>query len=332
MIEKPVIVGDSVVMQTLRRRLEKVGRVDAPVLINGESGTGKELAAAAIHRASGRASGPLITVDCGALPPGLVHAELFGYEKGAFTGAQSARKGLLEEAHGGTIFLDEIGDLPLELQTNLLRFLQEKTICRVGTTRKVPVNARVIAATHVDLEAAVREGRFREDLYYRLRVLHLTMPPLRDRSDDIALLARHFFSLCDEEKSPQVRDFSPAAMAAMEAHHWPGNVREMINRIRHAAVMCDGVFMEPEDLGLAAHAGDAPELGRIRAHAERDAIENGLRKSGHNVSRAARELGVSRVTLYRLMQKHRIAGRSGVPAIRPMSGASVGMRRSRGDL
>ena len=303
------IVGDSVATRELLRRIRRVAKVDAPVLISGESGSGKELTAQAIHRQSSRAKGPFVPVNCGAIQAGLIQSELFGHVKGAFTGATSDGRGLIEAAHGGTIFLDEIGDLSLELQTNLLRFLQEKTINRVGSTRSIHVDARVIAATHVDLDTAVAAGSFRHDLYYRLNVVPLRVPSLRERAIDVGLLAEHFFEQFANEKAPQLRGFSRSAIAALSAHPWPGNVRELINRVRRAAVMAEGRLITPTDLGLddghvQSRAWDVLEEARMRA--EHGAISTSLQHAGKNVTVAARHLGISRMTLYRLMAKHGI--------------------------
>lgn len=300
------LVGSSPPMFRLADAIERVAAVAAPVLIHGESGTGKELVARAVHRTSPRAQGPFIAVNCGALPDGLVHSELFGHERGAFTGAAARKIGRIEAAHGGTIFLDEIGDLPLEQQVNLLRFLQEGVVERLGAagaTRAVSV--RVVAATHVDLERAVADGRFRDDLYYRLNVLRLEMPPLRERPGDVGLLAEHWFARFKAEKAPGVRGFSRQARDAMARHAWPGNVRELINRVRRAMVMCEGRWISAADLGLEP-AGERCTLGEIRAHAERTAIEQALSATGGNISQAAQELGISRVTLYRLIEKYRL--------------------------
>jgi DNA-binding NtrC family response regulator len=303
------MVGTSPVMQALFRDIRKVGAVDAPVLIQGESGTGKELTALAIHARSRRAGAPFMAVNCGALPANLIQSELFGHEKGAFTGAHQRKIGRIEAAAGGTIFLDEIGDLSLDLQVNLLRFLQAKTIERVGGTQSLQVDVRVIAASHVDLERAVAEGRFREDLYYRLNVLHLRVPALRERESDIELLARFFFEKFAKEKNPQVRGFSQQALQVMNTYAWPGNVRELINRIRRAMVMCENRLIAPGDLGLERRGVKRTirTLGGARAAAEKEAIRYALQYARNNVSRAARELGISRVMLYRLKQKYGIA-------------------------
>ena len=302
------LIGQSAAIQHLRRQIGKVAQADAPVLIWGESGSGKELTAQAIHNHSPRSGKPFIAVNCGAIPASLIQSELFGYERGAFTGAAKEKQGLIESAAGGTLFLDEIGDLPHELQANLLRFLQEGTINRVGSSHTIKVDVRVIAASHMRLDDAVKSGIFREDLLYRLNVLPLTVPALRERKEDLELLASHFYKIFAQDKSPRLTGFSNRAMLAIKAHDWPGNVRELINRIRRAMVMSEGRLITPEDMNLlmpaAPRNGEALEDARIRA--ERDAIQDSLQGSGSNITRAARDLGVSRMTLYRLMEKHGI--------------------------
>ncbi|TWI43672.1 DNA-binding NtrC family response regulator [Pseudoduganella flava] len=300
------LTGNSAPIARLRQQLLKVAAADAPVLIWGESGTGKELAARAVHENSARAAGPFVPINCGAIPASLVQSELFGHERGAFTGAGKARHGLIESAADGSVFLDEIGDLPLEMQANLLRFLQEKTIHRLGGTRPLPVDVRVIAASHVRLQDAVARGAFREDLYYRLHVLTLEMPALRERRDDVVALAETFFRDHARERSAHVKGFTGAALEALRAHHWPGNVRELHNRVRRAAVMAEGRLITPQDLGLSeADAAPAAALHGARKEAERQAIEAGL-GAGKSITHVARELGVSRMTLYRLIAKHSI--------------------------
>jgi DNA-binding NtrC family response regulator len=300
------MVGASPVMQQLFRMIRKIGAVDVPVLITGESGTGKELTAVAIHERSGRAKGAFVAVNCGAVPANLIQSELFGHEKGAFTGAAQRKIGYIEAADNGTLFLDEIGDLPLDLRVNLLRFLQEKKIKRVGSPNDIAVNARVIAATNVDLEKAVREGRFREDLYYRLNVLHVTVPALRERRDDIEVLARFYFNKF--RNGSVARGFHGRALSEMASYSWPGNIRELINRIRRATLMCEGPLVTVADLGLDRHA--APRefltLDSARHKAEKEAIRMALQRAHNNVTHAAADLGISRVTLYRLAEKHKI--------------------------
>ena len=308
--EPMALTGASAAITSLRAHIGKIARADAPVLIWGESGSGKELAAQAIHAQSGRARGPFVPINCGAIAPSLIQSELFGHARGSFTGALRDKAGLLESANGGTVFLDEIADLPKELQSNLLRFLQEKTIYRIGSTRSTSVDVRVIAASHVDLQHAVARGQFREDLYYRLNVLPLTVPSLRERRDDLDLLAEQFFHAFAAEKAGRLKGFSQAALRAMREHGWPGNVRELINRVRRALVLAEGRLIGPHDLGLGATFADTNPgvgLGDLRTHAERAAIVASLERSGGNVTHAARELAISRMTLYRQMAKHGIA-------------------------
>jgi DNA-binding NtrC family response regulator len=308
-----LLIGGSEALVRLRGQVARVAKVAAPVLIWGESGSGKELTAQSIHSQSARATSPFVPVNCGAIAPGLIQSELFGYERGAFTGATRGKAGLIESADGGTLFLDEIGDLPRELQANLLRFLQEKTICRLGSTRAIRVDVRVVAASHVQLQQAVAGGSFREDLYYRLAVLPVTVPPLRERREDLLTLADHFFQLYADERAPRLTGFSSRAVGAILDHGWPGNVRELSNRVRRALVMADGRLITPQDLGLdgadAGPSGAAPipapaALDDARARSERSALRECLQRSGQNVSRAARDLGVSRTTMYRLLNKH----------------------------
>ena len=295
-------------MQQLYRKIDKIVTVDAPVLIGGESGTGKELVARAIHQHSDRANAPFIAMNCGAIPPNLIHSELFGHERGAFTGAHQRKIGNIEAADQGVLFLDEIGDLPLDLQASLLRFLQEKTIVRLGSTTRLRMNVRVIAATHVDLQQAVAEGRFREDLYYRLNVLHLKVPALRERASDVPLLANAIFNAHRHQRSPQVRGFSAEALHAMHNYAWPGNVRELINRVQHAMIMTENKLITAADLGLPGdtHAPAIPTLDEVRSSAEKEVIVSSLHKCHNNVSEVARQLGVSRVTLYRMIDRLKI--------------------------
>ncbi len=305
------MVGTSAVMRALFNDIRKVAASSAPVLITGESGTGKELSARAIHERSARAKGPFVAVDCGSIPQTLIQSELFGFEKGAFTGAAQRRAGRIESAHGGTLFLDEVGDLPLDMQGNLLRFLQESTIQRLGSTKPLEVDARVIAATNVDLEAAVKQGKFREDLYYRLNVLRLNVPALREREGDVEVLARYFLAQFLKESKKKVIGYTTRAQEALRKHRWPGNIRELINRVRRAIVMCDGHWITPRDLDLESVAAVQEtfiiHLNKAREAAERKALAEALKMSDKNYSAAARMLGVSRVTLYRLLEKHQLA-------------------------
>ncbi|TVP60428.1 MAG: sigma-54-dependent Fis family transcriptional regulator [Halomonadaceae bacterium] len=302
------IIGASSAMKQLNRRLIKVAASQVPVLIQGECGTGKELAAQALHRHSSRAHGPFVAINCGALPAQLIQSELFGHEAGAFTGAGKRKLGQLELADGGTLLLDEVGDLDMELQVNLLRFLQEGTLWRVGGLQPIQLDVRVVAATHVNLAEAVAEGRFREDLYYRLNVIQLDIPPLRERGpEDLSLLA-HFTLQRLQSRAPHLKGFSRSALKAMSSHSWPGNVRELINRIQRALAMAEGRWIRPQDMGLYSDQPAPPNatLTQARNQADREAVAQALQQTGFNVSRAARQLGVGRMTLYRLIKKHHI--------------------------
>jgi DNA-binding NtrC family response regulator len=303
------LAGTSAPIQRLRAQVARLARADAPVLIWGESGSGKELAAQAIHALSPRASGPFVPINCGAIAPTLIQSELFGHARGAFSGAARDKPGLIEAAARGTLFLDEIAELPRDLQANLLRFLAEKTLYRVGSTTSITVDTRVLAASHVDLRQAVEQGRFREDLYYRLNVLPLAVPPLRERLEDVPLLAERFFRVHMADKPRRLKGFSRAALQAMREHRWPGNVRELINRVRRALVFAEGRLITPHDLGLDAGspARAVAGLDESRISAERAAICASLERTGNNITHAARHLGVSRMTLYRLLARHGIA-------------------------
>ena len=302
------LIGNSAVMQTLFRGIQKAAEVDVPVLITGESGTGKEQAARAIHEYSARVVSPFVAMNCAALPANLIQSELFGHEKGAFTGASERRIGHLESANGGTLFLDEIGDLAPELQANLLRFLEEKKIRRLGSTKPIPVNVRVIAATNTHLEQVVRDGRFREDLYYRLNVLHLRAPALRERKNDVELLAKHFFTKFAAETRTSAKGLSRDALEVINRYDWPGNVRELMNRVRRAVLLSEGPYVTPDDLELERRSlgRGFVTLDEARMAAERETIESTLLRTRFNIARAAQELGVSRMTLYRLMEKYDI--------------------------
>jgi DNA-binding NtrC family response regulator len=299
------MVGESPAMRAMQQMLQKAAMTEAPVYIAGETGTGKELAALAIHRRSARHDRPFVVINCGAIPQSLMQSELFGYERGAFTGATQRKLGRIEMANTGTLFLDEIGDLPMDSQASLLRFLQQGSIERLGGHEEIRVDVRIVSATHVDLAAAVAEGRFREDLYHRLRVIELRQPPLRERGDDIGLLAAHALSHHAGEATRRIRGFSPCARQAMQRYAWPGNVRELINRVRQAVVMADGPCITAADLRLdAADIGSPETLDAARCESERTAIERALQRNGHRLAATARDLGISRVTLYRLMARH----------------------------
>jgi DNA-binding NtrC family response regulator len=299
------MIGDSPRMLALYGEIEKIMRTRAPVLITGESGVGKELVALAVHCGSTRKKGPFFPVNCGAIPEPLIGSLLFGHEKGAFTGAYAKQIGSIEAANTGTIFLDEIGDLPLGAQVSLLRFLQESTVVRVGSTRTLPIDVRVIAATHLDLGAAVRAGRFREDLFYRLNVLHVEVPPLRERGADVISLAHYYFVNECAGRSPEVRGFSDDALKAMQRHPWPGNVRELFNRVQRAVVMCDGRLITAHDLLLdgGTSATSFVSLASARSGTDRNIVESALARNRYNVAATARDLAVSRVTLYRLLRR-----------------------------
>jgi two-component system NtrC family response regulator len=299
------LVGDSAHIQEIFRMVRRVSPSDVPVLITGESGTGKELVARAIHRQSTRQAAPFVPINCGAIPETLLESELFGYEKGAFTGASQQRKGRIESAQGGTLFLDEIGDIPLGLQVKLLRFLQDHEVIRLGAKEAVAVDARILAATNVDLRKAINEGRFREDLYYRLCVVTVAVPALRERASDIPLLARTFLlKFADELKKP-LKGFTPQAVDALASHDWPGNVRELENRIKRAVVMAEGRYITPENLELQiAGPSDSATLKASRDHREKELVRLAMEKADGNVTRAASYLGVSRPTLYQLLARY----------------------------
>ncbi|SAL43489.1 sigma-54 interacting regulatory protein [Caballeronia sordidicola] len=297
------MIGSSEVMRALHRAIGKVAATDATVFISGESGTGKELTAQMIHARSARRDMPFIAVNCGAIPHELLHSELFGYERGAFTGATQRKIGRVEQAHGGTLFLDEIGDLPPESQAALLRFIQERKIERLGGIESIDVDVRVITATHVDMHAAVDEGRFRADLFFRLCVLEIREPPLRVRGKDITELALYALERFRDERARRIHGFAPDAIAALHNYGWPGNVRELINRVRRAIILSEGKYITAEDLELTAHVANAPDsLREARAAADRRAIEMALFLHKGRVVDAARGLGISRVHLHRLMQ------------------------------
>ena len=299
------MLGTSPKMQDVFSVIRKVATTDAPVLVAGESGTGKELVAGAIHRLSIRQANPFIVINCGAIPENLLESELFGHEKGAFTGAHIQRKGRFEMADGGTLFLDEIGELPMLLQVKLLRFLQERVVERVGGREQIEVDTRVIAATNRDLKEAMQSGNFREDLYYRLGVIFISIPPLRERSGDVLLMAKVFMERYAEENKKKIKGFTLDAIDAIEKYGWPGNVRELENRIKRAVIMCDGQKLTPEDLEMAAPLApyEAMSLKEARESLERELIIKAMIRNTDNLTKAASELGISRPTLYDLMSK-----------------------------
>lgn len=291
-------------MLKICRTIEKVAPSNATILLLGESGTGKELLARGLHIASPRSGERFVAINCAAIPENLLESELFGYEKGAFSGAAKTTPGKIETAHRGTLMLDEIGDLPLSLQAKLLRFLQERVIERVGGRQEIPVDVRIVCATHQDLKAQIRDGRFREDLFYRLAEIVITIPPLRNRVGDAALLA-HAFARKFAEEQKRTLTLGEDAIASITAHDWPGNVRELENCIKRAVIMADGNTLTAVDIGLETTAGEpvSLDLRAIREEAERKAILAALSRSNGNVVRAAELLGVSRPTLYDLMHK-----------------------------
>src|SRR5882762_7000849 len=305
------IIANSTGILRVLRTIEKIAPTDVAVLLRGESGTGKELLAQAIHKLSARARDPFVPINCAAIPETLLESELFGHEKGAFTGAVKQTIGRIESADGGTLFLDEIGDVPLPMQVKLLRFLQNQVVERVGGRQPVQVDVRIVCATNQDLELMMAEGRFREDLYYRLNEVTVRVPPLRERASDGVVLANFFMRRLAAEYGRSVRGFGTDALAAMSEYAWPGNVRELENRVKRAVVMTDGPLLSAADLGLAASGEKPQSLGirEARARAEREVLQLALAQAGSNLSKAAKLLGISRPTLYDLMQQHQIVER-----------------------
>ena len=299
------IIACSPQMQTVCKAVEKVAPSDATILLLGESGTGKELCARALHTLGQGHKGKFVAINCAAIPETLLESELFGYEKGAFTGANKQTKGKIEYADGGTLFLDEMGDLPLSLQAKMLRFLQERMIERVGGHDPIPVNVRVVCATHQNLRAKIENGEFREDLFYRISEIPLEIPPLRDREGDVIVLARFFFEKFNEDQGRKLRGFSKEALAAMESYAWPGNVRELQNRIKRAVIMADGKQLTANDLELSNTPSERMNfnLRDLREKVERQAIMRVLSHVDGKVAPAAELLGVSRPTLYDLIKK-----------------------------
>ena len=319
---RDIITGDEAMLKVCRT-VERLAGVSVPVLLLGESGTGKEALARALHEMGPRAKKEFVAINCAAIPEALLESELFGHEKGAFTGAVRQVVGRIEQANGGTLFLDEIGEMPIALQAKLLRFLQDQTFERVGGRQSIKVDVRVVSATNQPLETQAAEGKFRGDLLYRLNGIAVRIPPLRERGEDSLLLARWFLARESQALGKRSRGFDAAALAAITAHPWPGNVRELANRVRRAALMADGALVGPDDLELAmpaapegGAAGAAPlpadlDLRAARMRAERETIERALSRANGSVAAAARLLGISRPTLYGLLETHGLAGPRG---------------------
>jgi len=295
-------------MQELCRKVEKISPTNATTLLLGESGTGKEVLAKAIHRLSDRSSKPFVAVNCAAIPESLLESELFGYEKGAFTGASQQTKGKIEYANNGTFFLDEIGDLPISLQSKLLRFLQERTIERVGGRQEIPVNIRIICATHQNLQTLIEEGKFRLDLYYRISEITINIPPLREREGDAITIATAFLKRYCELHNKKIKSFSKEAAKAIETYAWPGNIRELENKIKRAVIMSDDTHISFDDLELEKNDDISMpfNLKEVREDAETLAIKRALTHSNNNISHTAKLLGVTRPTLYVLFAKYGI--------------------------
>ena len=306
------MLGTSPQMQEVFALIRKVATTNAPVLLLGESGTGKEMAAAAIHRRSTRKDGPFIAINCNAIPESLLESELFGHEKGAFTGAHVQRKGLLETASGGTLFLDEIGELPPAIQVKLLRFLQEQRLQRVGGRQEIQVDTRLVAATNANLKELINSGKFREDLYFRIAVVTIRLLPLRERGGDIVFLAREFLQRYSSQDGRPKMVFAPEALRAMSRYSWPGNVRELQNRVKRGVIMSSGSRVTAKDLELERDqvnltSSSTTTLRQAREHVERKMVEQALKRNSGKITSAAADLGISRPTLYELMEKLGIA-------------------------
>ncbi|MDO7834905.1 PEP-CTERM-box response regulator transcription factor [Sphingobium sp. HBC34] len=298
-------------MLKVARTIERVASANVSVLLLGASGTGKELLAQGLHDASPRRDGAFVAINCAAIPETLLESELFGHEKGAFTGAIKMTPGKIEQAQGGTLFLDEVGDIPLALQVKLLRFLQERVIERIGGRQPISVDTRIVCATHQDLDAMIVAGNFREDLYYRLAEISVRIPMLKDRPGDPALLARHFLTRFARDMNPQVKGLAPDALVALDSWTWPGNVRELENRMKRAVIMADGKLITAADLDLddeRADGGDVVNLKAAREMADRRAIRRAIARTDGNISGAAKILGISRPTLYDLLKQYQMQG------------------------
>jgi len=293
-------------MLKVARTIERVANTGVSVMLLGASGTGKELLARGLHESSRRAGGAFVAINCAAIPENLLEAELFGYEKGAFTGAIKTTEGKIELAHGGTLFLDEVGDIPLPLQVKLLRFLQERTIERIGGRKPIAVDTRIVCATHQDLPEMIKAGSFREDLWYRLAEIVVRIPSLAERHGDAVLLAKHFLHRFAPEMNPQVKGMTPAALAAIDSWPWPGNVRELENRMKRAVIMADGKMIAAEDLDLEARQEEPLPLNlkAAREAADRRSIRQALARCEGNISNTAKLLGISRPTLYDLLERY----------------------------
>jgi two-component system NtrC family response regulator len=308
------IIGGTPRMREIFNMVSLVANTDVSVLVQGESGTGKELVARALHAKSRRRSAPFVPINCGAIPETLLESELFGHEKGAYTGAHVQRKGKLELADGGTVFLDEIAEMPLPLQVKLLRFLQERKVERLGGRQQIHVDTRIIAASNKDLKTDIAAGGLREDLYFRLSVVTITLPPLRERAEDIGMLANAFLRRACLQYRRKLR-FSGEALSAIAQYHWPGNIRELENAVQRASIMARGQFIEPADLGIPnASRTERLSLREARNRVERQVVVDALTRTRGNISRAATELGVSRPTLHGLLDKHGIDSRELRPA------------------
>jgi transcriptional regulator with GAF, ATPase, and Fis domain len=298
------LIGSGASMREVYRRIEKVAATDISVLITGETGTGKEVVAREIHRRSPRAEGPFVAVNCGAIPENLLESELFGHVKGAFTGAIATRLGKFQAAHGGTLFLDEIGDMPAALQVKILRALQDRAVTKVGDARPEPVDIRVIAATHRVLEEEIKRGSFREDLYYRLNVVAIPLPPLRDRGDDMVVIARWFLQRYAKEFDVRVRGFTPSALVAMRKYGWPGNIRELENRVKKAVVLADRALVSAEDLDLRPEVFEPIlPLAQAKEEFQKRYINDVLDRNGGNRTKTAKDLGVDPRTIFRHLEK-----------------------------
>ncbi len=296
-------------MVKVARTIERVANTNVSVMLLGASGTGKELLARGLHEASSRAKGAFVAINCAAIPENLLESELFGHEKGAFTGAVKTTEGKIEMASGGTLFLDEVGDIPLPLQVKLLRFLQERVIERIGSRKSIEVDTRIVCATHQNLDAMIADGRFREDLYYRLAEIVVRIPSLADRPGDAALLAKAFLARFAREMNPAVKGFAPDALAAIDAWHWPGNVRELENRVKRAVIMADGKLVGAADLDLAEPGEGDDQLLNLKSAREatdRRVIRHALARSEGNISSTAKLLGISRPTLYDLLKQYEL--------------------------